>query len=50
MANGIKTVHVPLAWEQTDHLLIGARQWIPRVYVEDPVTSLVMDLEFRTKG
>ena len=40
--------------EKTGHALIGARQWIPREHIEDPVTSLVMglplDLEFRTKG
>ena len=40
--------------EKTGHALIGARQWIPREHIEDPVTSLVtglpLDLEFRTKG
>ena len=40
--------------EKTGHALVGARQWIPREQIEDPVTSLVMglplDLEFRTKG
>ena len=40
--------------EVPGHLLIGARQWIPRERIEDPVTSLVMGLplglEFRTKG
>ena len=40
--------------EKTGHALIGARQWIPREQIEDPVTSLVMglplDLGFRTKG
>ena len=36
------------------HALIGARQWIPREHLGDPVKALVMglpaDLEFRTKG
>jgi hypothetical protein len=40
--------------EKTGHALIGARQWIPREHIEDPVKSLVtglpLDLEFRTKG
>ena len=40
--------------EKTGHALIGARQWIPREQIEDPVRSLVMglppDLGFRTKG
>jgi SRSO17 transposase len=54
VANGINTVHVSLVREKTGHLLIGARQWIPREHIEDPVTSLAMglplDLRFRTKG
>ena len=54
IANGINTVHVSLVREKTGHLLIGARQWIPREHIENPVKSLVMglplDLEFRTKG
>ena len=54
VANGINTVHVSLVREKTGHSLIGARQWIPREHIEDPVTSLVMglplDLQFRTKG
>jgi SRSO17 transposase len=54
VANGINTVHVSLVREQTGHALIGARQWIAREHIEDPVSSLVMglplDLEFRTKG
>jgi SRSO17 transposase len=54
VANGINTVHVSLVREKTGHLLIGARQWIPREHVQDPVTSLVTGLppalEFRTKG
>jgi SRSO17 transposase len=40
--------------EKTGHALIGARQWIPREHIEDPVASLVMGLPpglgFRTKG
>ncbi len=40
--------------EKAGHALIGARQWIPREHINDPVTSLVtglpLDLEFRTKG
>ena len=36
------------------HTLIGARQWIPREHIDDPVKSLLMglplDLGFRTKG
>ena len=54
VANGINTVHVSLVREKTGHALIGARQWIAREHIEDPVTSLVMglppDLGFRTKG
>ncbi len=54
VANGINTVHVSLVRDKTGHSLIGARQWIPREHIEDPVTSLVMglplDLQFRTKG
>ena len=54
VANGINTVHVSYVREKAGHSLIGARQWIPREHIEDPVTSLVMglplDLEFRTKG
>jgi SRSO17 transposase len=54
VANGINTVHVSLVRERTGHALIGARQWIPREQVADPVTSLVtglpLDLRFRTKG
>ena len=54
VANGINTVHLALVREKTGHALIGARQWIPREHIEDPVRSLVMglplDLEFRTKG
>jgi SRSO17 transposase len=54
VANGINTVHVSLVREGTGHALAGARQWIPREHISDPVTSLVAglppDLEFRTKG
>jgi SRSO17 transposase len=54
VANGINTVHLSYVREKTGHALIGARQWIPREHIEDPVRSLVMglplDLEFRTKG
>ena len=54
VANGINTVHVAYVREKTGHALIGARQWIPREHIEDPVKSLLMglplDLEFRTKG
>jgi SRSO17 transposase len=54
VANGINTVHLSLVREKTGHALIGARQWIPREHIEDPVKSLVtglpLDLEFRTKG
>ena len=54
VANGINTVHVSLVREKTGHALVGARQWIAREQIEDPVTSLVMglppDLGFRTKG
>ena len=39
---------------EAGHALIGARQWIPREHIEDPVKSLVtglpLDLAFRTKG
>jgi SRSO17 transposase len=54
VANGINTVHVAYVRERTGHALIGARQWIPREQIEDPVKSLLMglppDLGFRTKG
>jgi len=54
VANGITTVHLAYARERTGHALIGARQWIARQQIEDPVTSLVtglpLDLAFRTKG
>ena len=54
VANGINTVHLSYVREKTGHALIGARQWIPREQIEDPVKSLLMglppDLGFRTKG
>ena len=54
VANGINTVHLSYVRDKTGHALIGARQWIPREHLEDPVKSLLMglplDLGFRTKG
>ena len=54
VANGINTVHLSYVREKAGHALIGARQWIPREHLDDPVKSLLMglplDLEFRTKG
>ena len=54
VANGINTVHLSYVRDKTGHALIGARQWIPREHLEDPVKSLAMglppDLAFRTKG
>jgi SRSO17 transposase len=54
VANGINTVHLSYVREMTGHALIGARQWIPREHIADPVKCLIMglppDLEFRTKG
>ena len=54
VANGINTVHLSYVRDKAGHALIGARQWIPREQIEDPVRSLVMgrplDLVFRTKG
>jgi SRSO17 transposase len=54
VANGISTVHLAYVAEKTGHALTGARQWIPKEHIEDPVKSLLMglplDLEFRTKG
>ena len=54
VANGINTVHLAYVREHAGHALIGARQWIPRAHLEDPVKALLMglplDLEFRTKG
>ena len=41
VANGINTVHVSLVREKAGHALIGARQWIAREHIADPVTSLV---------
>ena len=47
-------MHLAYVREHAGHALIGARQWIPREQIEDPVRSLVMglplDLGFRTKG
>ena len=46
--------HLSYVREKTGHALLGARQWIPREHLDDPVKSLPMglppDLEFRTKG
>jgi hypothetical protein len=54
VANGINTVHLCYVRERAGHALIGARQWIPREHIADPVKSLLMglplDLGFRTKG
>ena len=54
VANGINTVLLSYVREKTGHALIGARQWIPREHIEDPVKSLLMglppDLGFRAKG
>ncbi len=54
VANGINTVYLAYVREKTGHALIGARQWIPREHIDDPVKSLLMglplDLGFRTKG
>jgi SRSO17 transposase len=54
VANGINTVHLSYVREKTGHALIGARQWIPREHIDDPVKSLLTglppDLAFRTKG
>jgi SRSO17 transposase len=54
VANGINTVHLSYVREKTGHALIGARQWIPREQVTDPVTARAMGLppglRFRTKG
>ena len=36
VANGINTVHLCYVREKTGHVLIGARQWIPREHIEDP--------------
>jgi len=54
VANGINTVHLSYVREGAGHALIGARQWIPREQIKDPVKSLVMglpaDLEFPHQG
>jgi SRSO17 transposase len=54
VASGINTVHLSYVRQGTGHALIGARQWIPREQVSDPVTSratgLPPGLRFRTKG
>jgi len=54
VANGINTVHLSYVRDKTGHALTGARQWIPREQITDPVTSLVTGLPpglvFRTKG
>ena len=54
VANGISTVHLSYVRQGTGHALIGARQWIPREQVSDPVTALATGLPpglgFRTKG
>jgi SRSO17 transposase len=52
--NGINTVHLSYVRENTGHALIGAREWIPREHISDPVRSLItglpLDLAFSTKG
>ncbi len=52
--NGINIVHLSYVRQGTGHALIGARQWIPREQIDDPVRSLAaglpLDLEFKTKG
>src|SRR5262249_17291314 len=54
VANGINTVHLAYVRERAGHALVGARQWIPRAQIADPVQSLLMGLPpglvFRTKG
>jgi SRSO17 transposase len=54
VANGISTVCLSYVRERTGHALIGARQWIPREHISDPVRSAAMGLPpglvFRTKG
>jgi SRSO17 transposase len=54
VANGINTVHLSYVRQGTGHALIGARQWIPREHIADPVTAaaagLPEGLRFRTKG
>src|ERR1039457_6858256 len=44
----------PMCGRRPGHALIGARQWIPREHIDDPVrslkTGLPLDLAFRTKG
>jgi SRSO17 transposase len=54
VANGINTVHLSYVRQGTGHALIGARQWIPREQIADPVKSpaagLPPGLGFRTKG
>jgi SRSO17 transposase len=54
VANGITTVHLAYVRERTGHALVGARQWVPREQIDDPVRSLVtglpLGLAFRTKG
>jgi SRSO17 transposase len=52
--NGINTVHLSYVREKTGHALIGARQWIPREHIDDPIKSQAMglpaELVFRSKG
>jgi hypothetical protein len=54
VANGISTVHLSSVREHAGHALAGARQWIPREHIDDPVRSLViglpLGLAFRTNG
>lgn len=54
VTNGINTVHLSYIREGTGHALTGARQWVPREQIADPVKSLIMglplNLAFRTKG
>jgi len=54
VASGINTVHLSYVRERTGHALIGARQWIPREHLDDPMKSQAMGLppglRFRTKG
>jgi len=54
VASGINTVRLSYVRERIRHALIGARQWIPREHIQDPVKSLLtglpLNLGFRTKG
>ena len=50
VANGISTVHLSYVREAAGHALVGARRWVPREHIADPVKSLLMGPPNSTTG